>query len=231
MTEPPAQSGGPSPLRVGGLALLGAGAVAALIGLATLLPGGGGGTTTEPPAASETGTASAAPAPGGSATAEPGTPGAPSGAVPVPSFPATSTNGIAAPTAAPGTAGEGGAGGAGTGGGGTGTGTGTGGGTGGGGPAVVRAPVRVYNNSTITGLAAHAAADFRADGWQVEQVSNYPSGLIPTSTVYFRPGTSEQSAASTLASAFGLRIEPRFQGIDDATPGLIVIVTNDYQKR
>ena len=43
MTEPapPPPSGGPSPLRVGGLALLGAGAVAALIGLATLLPGGG----------------------------------------------------------------------------------------------------------------------------------------------------------------------------------------------
>ena len=53
MTEP-APSGGPSPLRVGGLALLGAGAVAALIGLATLLPGGGGGTaptTTEAPSA------------------------------------------------------------------------------------------------------------------------------------------------------------------------------------
>ncbi|HEX5812976.1 MAG TPA: LytR C-terminal domain-containing protein, partial [Pseudonocardia sp.] len=157
-------------------------------------------------------------------------PAGPTGEVPVPSFPAT-TNAIAAPTAAPGTAGEGGAGTGGGGGGGTGTGAGTGGGAGGGGPAVVRAPVRVYNNSTITGLASHAAADFRADGWQVEQVSNYPSGLIPTSTVYFRPGTSEQSAAATLASAFGLRTEPRFQGIDDATPGLIVIVTNDYQKR
>ena len=32
-------------------------------------------------------------------------------------------------------------------------------------------------------------------------------------------------------SQFGLRVEPRFAGIDDATPGLIVIVTNDYQKR
>ena len=55
MTEP-APSGGPSPLRVGGLALLGAGAVAALIGLATLLPGGSSTTTpaatTPPPAPS-----------------------------------------------------------------------------------------------------------------------------------------------------------------------------------
>jgi hypothetical protein len=34
-----------------------------------------------------------------------------------------------------------------------------------------------------------------------------------------------------LASTFGLRAEPRFAGIDDTTPGLIVIVTSDYQKR
>ena len=101
----------------------------------------------------------------------------------------------------------------------------------GGGAAVAHGPVRVYNNSTITGLAARAANDFRADGWQVAQVANYPSGIIATSTVYYRPGTAEQSAASSLASAFGLRAEPRFSGIDDATPGLIVIVTNDYQKR
>jgi hypothetical protein len=102
---------------------------------------------------------------------------------------------------------------------------------GGGSPAVAHGPVRVYNNSTITGLAARAADDFRANGWQVSQVANYPSGIIATSTVYYRPGTAEQSAASSLASAFGLRAEPRFTGIDDAAPGLIVIVTNDYQKR
>jgi hypothetical protein len=222
VTEP-AQSGGPSPLRVGGLALVGAGAVAALIGLATLLPGGGGGgsatPTTAPPAAeSVTAAPTAAPT-----TAAP----ASNGAIPVPSFSATPTNAVAAPNGTtPGTVGTGGAGGSG----GTGTGAGGSGGSGGG-TGVVEGPVRVYNNSTITGLAARAADDFRADGWQVEKVSNYPSGIISTSTVYYRPGTSEQSAASSLGSQFGLRVEPRFTGIDDATPGLIVIVTNDYQKR
>jgi hypothetical protein len=95
----------------------------------------------------------------------------------------------------------------------------------------VRAPLRVYNNSTITGLAARAAADFRNAGWQVEEVGNYPSGIIPTSTVYYRPGTSEQQAAQALAGQFGLRVEPRFSGLDEATPGLIVIATNDYQGR
>nr|MBA2324062.1 LytR family transcriptional regulator [Pseudonocardiales bacterium] len=46
-----------------------------------------------------------------------------------------------------------------------------------------------------------------------------------------RPGTSEQAAARALASSFGLRVEPRFEGIKDASPGLIVILTKDYQRR
>jgi LytR cell envelope-related transcriptional attenuator len=209
VTEP-APSGGPSPLRVGGLALLGAGAVAALIGLATLLPGGG--STTTPPATTPP------PAPTAAPTAAPGA----TVAAPAPTVPAAvptvgPTAAVAAPPAAPAPAPAPAA---------PQAGTGTGGGN-----AAARGPVRVYNNSTVTGLAARAANDFRADGWQVGQVANYSSGNIPTSTVYYRPGTTEQSAASTIASEFGLRAEPRFSGIDDATPGLIVIVTNDYQKR
>ena len=211
MTEP-APSGGPSPLRVGGLALLGAGAVAALIGLATLLPGGSSTTTpaatTPPPAPTAAPTAAATP---GATVAAP-----PAPTVPVAVPTAGPTVAIAAPppvAPAPAPAAPQ-------------AGTGTGGGS-----AAARGPVRVYNNSTVTGLAARAANDFRADGWQVGQVSNYSQGVIPTSTVYYRPGTAEQTAATRIASEFGLRTEPRFSGIDDATPGLIVIVTNDYQKR
>jgi len=89
-------------------------------------------------------------------------------------------------------------------------------------------PIRVYNNSTITGLAAQAADDFRRFGWTVVAVSNYPGGKIPTSTVYFRPGTEAEAAARQLAAKFNLRVEPRFEGIAGASPGLIVIVTNDY---
>ncbi|SHE77802.1 LytR C-terminal domain-containing protein [Streptoalloteichus hindustanus] len=92
-----------------------------------------------------------------------------------------------------------------------------------------RPTLRVYNNSTIEKLAARAAADFRAAGWQVDEVGNYPGGLIPTTTVYYRPGTDEQAAAEEFARQFGVRVEPRFDGISDASPGLIVIVTNDYR--
>jgi hypothetical protein len=191
--------------------LLGAGAVAALIGLATLLPGGGSSTTpaptTPPPAPS------VAPTPGATVAAPP----APTAPVAVPSF--APTGAIAAPPAAPAAPAP------------ANPQAGTGGGGGGGGQATARGPVRVYNNSTITGLATRAASEFRADGWQVGQIANYSAGVIPTSTVYYRPGTTEQAAASSMGSDFGLRVEPRFSGIDDATPGLIVIVTNDYQKR
>jgi hypothetical protein len=208
VTEP-APSGGPSPLRVGGLALLGAGAVAALIGLATLLPGGSSSTaqqpTTEaaPPTVAQSPAPTAVAPPSATVVAPPVVPtavAAPSAPAVVPTVPAVVP---AKPAPAPAA----------------------------GGVATAHEPVRVYNNSTVTGLAARAADDFRADGWQVAQVANYPSGIIATSTVYYRPGTAEQTAASSLGSQFGLRVEPRFSGIDDATPGLIVIVTNDYQKR
>jgi hypothetical protein len=89
-------------------------------------------------------------------------------------------------------------------------------------------PVRVYNNGTISGLAAQAAGDFRGDGWNVTEVGNYSQGLIPTSTVYYRPGTEEEAAARELALRFNMRAEPRFDGIANSPPGLIVILTNDY---
>jgi hypothetical protein len=88
--------------------------------------------------------------------------------------------------------------------------------------------VRVYNNSTITGLAARAANELRRQGWNVVKVGNYPHGVIPVSTVYFRPGTEEQSAARSLAAQFGVRVMPRFPGIQNASPGLIIIVTSNW---
>ena len=94
-----------------------------------------------------------------------------------------------------------------------------------------KAPVRVYNNSLIKNLAERVAQDLREAGWQVTEVGNYSAGVIPTSTVYYRPGTDEQAAARSLASSFGMHAQPRFSGIADASPGLIVIVTKDYQRR
>jgi hypothetical protein len=89
-------------------------------------------------------------------------------------------------------------------------------------------PVRVYNNGTIKGLAQQAADDFRNAGWNVGQVGNYSQGIIATTTVYYRPGTDEEAAANELGQAFHMRVMPRFDGIQAADPGVIVIVTDDY---
>ncbi|XVV04311.1 LytR C-terminal domain-containing protein [Actinosynnema sp. CA-248983] len=90
-------------------------------------------------------------------------------------------------------------------------------------------PVRVYNNSNIQNLAAKASDDVRKVGWDVVETGNYSQGVIPTTTVYFRPGTDEEAAAQQLAKALRAEVKPRFDGIEGAHPGIIVIVTNDYQ--
>ncbi|GAA2968923.1 LytR C-terminal domain-containing protein [Actinokineospora diospyrosa] len=90
-------------------------------------------------------------------------------------------------------------------------------------------PLRIYNNSTITGLAARAAEDIGSAGWNIAQTGNYSGGKIPTTTVYFEPGTGQEEAARQLADQFGFRVEARFDGIKDSSPGLILIVTNDYK--
>ena len=91
-----------------------------------------------------------------------------------------------------------------------------------------RGDVRIYNNSTIRGLAARASSDLRAAGWTVVEVGNFSRGTIPTTTVYYQEGTNERAAAEAIAAQFGMRAEPRFPGISSVGPGVIVIVTNDY---
>jgi hypothetical protein len=91
-------------------------------------------------------------------------------------------------------------------------------------------PVRVLNNSTISGLADRAANDFRGSGWNVTEVGNH-QGRIPVTTVYYRPGTAEEPQAKELAQQFGIRAEARFEGIQAASPGIIVIVTKEYNPK
>lgn len=89
-------------------------------------------------------------------------------------------------------------------------------------------PVRVLNNSKIKGLAATAAEDFKADGWQVVEIGNYPDTNVPTTTVYFRPGTEEEAAANAIAKSFGLEVAPRIESLRGHPAGVIIIVTSDY---
>lgn len=96
-------------------------------------------------------------------------------------------------------------------------------------PTTAKPPVRVYNNSTISGLAATATDDVKRSGWDVAETGNYSQGQIPTTTVYYRPGTDEEESAKALATVLQARVEARFDGIQAAHAGIIVIVTNDYK--
>jgi hypothetical protein len=192
-------SGLSRPLKAAGLSLVGVAIIAAGIGGVTALNAGGASDTAAPPTRTP-----------------PSTPSTPDGGVPGPASsgaPSTSPSASQPPpaspsaTSAPGPAPT---------------------------PGSDQAPakwvvLRVYNNSTIHGLAARAGDDLRRAGWNVVEVSNYPSGVIPDTTAFYRPGTDEETAAKALAAEFGMRAEPRFDGIQQASPGVIVIVTNNYQ--
>ncbi|TQM81489.1 LytR cell envelope-related transcriptional attenuator [Saccharothrix saharensis] len=210
MTNPEQPAGPAHPARAAGYALLGVAVIALVIGLVSLFTGG---PDDEPPAAQSTppsttsGTSDSSGTPTGEATTTPSQPQAPSSETSAASPPGT--------TAAPTPSANAGA---------TTTETPP--------PPVTttpKVPVRVYNNSTTQGLAARASDDVQRAGWEVAEKGNYSSGNIPTTTVYFRPGTEEEASARELARILNARVEPRFDGIQSAHPGIIVIVTNDYR--
>jgi hypothetical protein len=198
-------SGLSRPLKAAGLVLVGVAIVAAVIGGVTLLNSGDKNNTATP-------TSSAVPPPGGTPSGS--VPPSSSSPSPSPSVPPSLTSAAAPPPTSPAAPPP----------------------NQGGQPSDQQASakwvvVRVYNNSTIHGLAATAAEDFRGAGWNVAEVSNYSAGIIPVTTAYYRPGTDEETAAKALAAEFGMRAEARFDGIKDSSPGVIVIVTNNYQAK
>ncbi len=88
-------------------------------------------------------------------------------------------------------------------------------------------PVRVYNNGVIAGLAAQTGGQLTASGWNVTETGNYANGVIPKTTVYYGGSAGEQAAAVAIAKELGANAEPRFPGIADNPPGVIVIVTGN----
>ncbi|PRY46359.1 LytR C-terminal domain-containing protein [Umezawaea tangerina] len=190
------------PARAAGFALIGVALVALVIGVVTLFSGGGDDTASGPSDQPSTGAPSestSAPAPASST--EPPASSAPPTTTSETPPPATTTT---APPETPPT-------------------------TPAGQQAVEKPPVRVYNNSTISGLAAKATEDVKRSGWNVVDTGNYSQGQIPTTTVYYRPGTPEEESAKALANVMQARVEARFDGIQAAHDGIIVIVTNDYK--
>ncbi|MGW3997012.1 LytR C-terminal domain-containing protein [Amycolatopsis sp. NPDC004772] len=199
-------SGMSRPMKAAGVALVGVAIIAAVIGGITALGGGDGSNEAGPSGTSPTSSGSSSAPPSTSSSASAPASSSTSAGSSSPTPPSTSSPAPGQPTSA-------------------------GPGQPGGDQQASNkwVTVRVFNNSTIKGLADRAAEDFRGSGWNVNEVSNYSQGVIPTTTAFYRPGTDEEAAAKQLAQEFGIKAEPRFEGIQSASPGVIVIVTKEYQ--
>lgn len=64
---------------------------------------------------------------------------------------------------------------------------------------VPQIPVYVFNQTTISGLAAETATSLESAGWNVVGVDNW-IGRVPSDTVYFYPG--DRAAAERLSDDF-----------------------------
>ncbi|MBC6447162.1 LytR C-terminal domain-containing protein [Actinokineospora xionganensis] len=191
------------PGKIAGLVLIGVAAVSTVLGVVTLLGGNGDSEAGQQPESSAPAASQPSVTPPSTSESSPGQ--TPSSAAPTTTTPPVTTTAVptsAGPGAGPGQPGT---------------------------PSTKDQPVRVYNNSTVADLASKARDDLAAHGWNVVETGNYSQGIIPTTTVYFVPGTAEEAAARALAAEFGIRSEPRFEGIKDSRPGLILIVTKDYR--
>ena len=92
-------------------------------------------------------------------------------------------------------------------------------------PEPVRtAPVVVFNQTGVSGLAATFAGKLTQKGWHVTAVDNWV-GTVPSSTVYYRPGG--EAAARTLQHDFPVigRLRPAVTGMP--TSGLTVILAGN----
>lgn len=97
---------------------------------------------------------------------------------------------------------------------------------------VTAVPVQIYNNSTVTGLAARTGEALRENGYAVGDVANMPSnrGVVPESTAFFGSGPGEQQAAEAIAAQLGITAKPRPADMAGDAPGVIVIVTQDLDR-
>jgi hypothetical protein len=87
--------------------------------------------------------------------------------------------------------------------------------------------VYVFNQTTVTGLAASFARVLEDEGWQVLGVDNW-IGYVPENTVYYWPG--DQAAAQRLSQDFPEvgRVWPASSPMP--RDGLVVILASDPQK-
>jgi hypothetical protein len=97
----------------------------------------------------------------------------------------------------------------------------------------VRAPITVLNSTNINGLAGAVGDAFTGGGWDVTGTGKSPVADVATTTVYYTEGDAvQQQAAAQLVEQFPDVTGPvarYFDLPDEPTPGLVVVVTGNWQ--
>jgi hypothetical protein len=94
--------------------------------------------------------------------------------------------------------------------------------------AVHSTPLVVLNNTSTKGLAAQAAARFRAGGWTVTSTGNLVNDIISTCAYYDPAQAGAKAAAEALQAQFPAikRVEPKFAELPSGP--VVVVLTTDY---
>ena len=94
----------------------------------------------------------------------------------------------------------------------------------GGEPGVHQSDVRVYNISGQVGVAARAADQLKASGFNVSEVSNLSGLDVSATTVYFGNAPGERETADAVGQLLKAPVELRIPEVADQPPGVIVVV-------
>lgn len=88
-------------------------------------------------------------------------------------------------------------------------------------------PVRVLNNSMVSGLAGDTADELGNKGWTNTSTGNYSGANLANTTVYYGDSSGDKEAAEAVADALGADVEvaPNPGGSGDDSSPVVVIVT------
>ena len=89
-------------------------------------------------------------------------------------------------------------------------------------------PLKVLNNSTVSGLAERAKHDFEQGGWTVTDYGNLQNDIISTCAYYDPSAPHAKAAARALQRQFPSiqRVEPKFPELPSGP--IVVVLTGDY---
>ena len=92
-------------------------------------------------------------------------------------------------------------------------------------PAPAKADVRVYNISSIEGVAESAANRLRDAGWNVTETGDLSLPEISGTTVFFSDAPGEHEAADEVGKLLEAPVQPRVPELTEQPPGVVVAVT------